>query len=702
VVAVLGATLLYSPSIYAVSFQPVSPDELKMTQESHAPGAAAVILYRQVDRDDNGLTPHEDNYLRIKILTKAGAKYAAIEIPFAKGNENIVHINARTIKPDGSIVAFDGPVVEKPLVPKKQLKDMAKTFTLPGVEVGSIIEYYYTIDYPPHNVIGVGNTAVVSSLMPETGAAQPIRAAARIDARASDMDREGSRTLSTIGQGGIDSHWILSQELFTKSAKFTLKPYEPSSSSNLQMEVRQSWQLLPPGTAPPVQGSDHIVRLETSNVPAFHQEEYAPPDNELKARVDFIYSLEPLDSDANRYWKKVGKDLNGRLEAFLGKKSTMEAAAGQIVSPGDSPETKLRKLYARVQQMRNTSYQPQLAEPESKSEKAAANVEELWKRGYGDGPSLTWLYLALVRAAGFEAHGVWVPERDQYFFNPQLQDRSRLNANLVVIKLEGKDVYCDPGSRFTPFGLLPWPKTAVSGLRLDKDGGSWIKTPLPESSASRVERKAQLQLSATTGDLEGKLTVTFTGLEAAGRRAEAAAQDEIGRKKALEDEVKQDIPAPSEVELTNAPDWNDAAQPLVAEFKLKVPAWVSKGPGPHVFLVGLFGAKEKHVFESEQRTHAICFDFPAEKADDVTLELPPGWRVVRMPSEQNLDGHVVKYNLKVENGKESVHLARSLKVDLLMLDTSYYEALRGFFEDVRISDQNQVAVQPGPGAAAAN
>jgi hypothetical protein len=29
----------------------------------------AIILYRQVDRDDNGRTSHEDNYYRVKILT---------------------------------------------------------------------------------------------------------------------------------------------------------------------------------------------------------------------------------------------------------------------------------------------------------------------------------------------------------------------------------------------------------------------------------------------------------------------------------------------------------------------------------------------------------------------------------------------------------------------------------------------------------
>src|SRR6266704_4231838 len=64
---------------------PISPEELKMTSVPEAPGAPAVYLYRQVDRNDTERAATEYNYLRIKILTEEGRKYANIEIPFRKG-----------------------------------------------------------------------------------------------------------------------------------------------------------------------------------------------------------------------------------------------------------------------------------------------------------------------------------------------------------------------------------------------------------------------------------------------------------------------------------------------------------------------------------------------------------------------------------------------------------------------------------------
>src|ERR1700722_9640528 len=106
---------------------PISPDELKMTGLAEAPGAPAVILYRQGDREDSKIhNPHEHNYLREEIFTEEGRKYADAEIPFVKDQYNIVNIRARTIHPDGLVVTFDGKVYEKEIVKGRGIKYLAK------------------------------------------------------------------------------------------------------------------------------------------------------------------------------------------------------------------------------------------------------------------------------------------------------------------------------------------------------------------------------------------------------------------------------------------------------------------------------------------------------------------------------------------------------------------------------------------------
>jgi hypothetical protein len=643
---VLGMAAYYPVTVSAsIGFQPISPEELKMTSEPQAPGAPAVILYRQVDRDDNGLTSHEDNYYRIKILTEEGREYSEVKIPCFKDRGNIVGIRARTIRPDGTVVNFEGKIIEKFMTKGSGPKYLAKTFTLPDVQVGSIIEYYYTEDLSETNI--------------------------------------------------FDSHWILSNELFTERAKFSLKPYEAAGSPKerekfVELEDRHAAELsaqalsvipytpvgfvnyyhlhwtsqgLPPGTSGPITGPDRIIRLDARNIPAFQTEEFMPPENELKSRVDFVYSRELPTQDVNKFWIKTGKMLNSQLETFVGNRKSMVHEVEEIVAPNDSPEIKLRKIYARVQQMRNTSYEVQRTEQEEhENEKSAKTAEDVWKSGYGGRDQLTWLFLALVRAAGFEAYGVWASDRENYFFSPVWMDRGRLDANIVLVKLNGKDLYFDPGVAFTPFGLLPWAETSVQGLQMDKRGGTWVRTMLPESAQSRIERRANLKL-ADTGDLEGKLTVTFTGLEAHSRRLDERNVDEVGRKQFLERQVQEFIPAASEVALVNKPEWTSSAPTLVAEFNLKVPGWASAAGYRAVVPVGLFSASEKHVFDPVTRVHPIYMEFPCQKLDDVTIEIPSGWQMTSLPPGQSQLGHIVEYSLKVENDKGKLHLERMLNLD---------------------------------------
>jgi Domain of Unknown Function with PDB structure (DUF3857) len=645
-IGLLCAASFGLPSVTAASdgFQPISPEELKMTGESQAPGAPAIILFREVDRKDLGRANTEYNYVRIKILTEEGRKYANIEIPYLREHATISNIRARTIHPDGSIVNFDGKVYEQVISKSKGSKYLAKTFTMPDVQAGSIIEYHFNYDF---------------------------------------------------GDGYVyNSHWILSDELFTKKALFTLLPYS-------RWPVQWSWPAgLPAGAPPPKEDPDKIIRMTAVNVPAFHIEDYMPPANELKFRVDFVYSQEGFEQNEDKYWKRFGKKEFDRVEGFIGRQKAMQEAVAGIVSPSDSPEVKLRKIYARCQQIRNVSYEALKTGEEEKRDKLKPvdNVEELWKSGYGRGDQITWLFLGLARAAGFEGYPALVASRAEYFFNPKRMNSKELDANVVAVKLNGKDMFFDPGAAFMPFGLLPWFETGVQGRKLDKDGGSWIDTPLPDSSVSRVEHKADLKLT-DEGSLEGKVTLTFTGLEAYLLRVEERNEDDVARKKLLEERLKESIPSSVEVELTKQPDWKSSENTFVAEYDVKIPGWASNAGKRALLSVGLFSAPEKHMFEHTDRVFPIYFAFPFQKVDDISIQLPLGWQVGSVPKPTDQDGKAVQYTLTAEGDKAGLRLKRKVRSDLYLVPTDKYSALRSFYQIVRSGDEQQIVLQQGAAAA---
>jgi hypothetical protein len=442
--------------------------------------------------------------------------------------------------------------------------------------------------------------------------------------------------------------------------------------------------------------------MTTQDIPAFQVEDFMPPENEMKLRVEFDYSdVSSIETDQTKYWKKFGKKQFDRVEGFVGKDKAMQQAVAQIISPSDSPEAKLQKIYARVQQVRNLSYEPRRSEQEMKRDKLKENknVADLWENGYGWGRDITWLFLALVKAAQFEAYPVLASGRSEYFFRPARMNSDELDSNVVMVKLDGKDIYFDPGTAFLPYGLLPWAEAGVGGLKLDHDGGSWVTTALPPSSASRIERKADLKLSED-GSLEGKVTITFTGLEALSRRLELRQSDDAARKKYLEDQLAEYVPAAIETELKIQPDWKSSSEPLVAEYQVKIPGWSAPAGKRAVLPVGLFGATEKHIFEHAHREFPIVFAFPFKKADDVTIALPAGWQISSAPKDVDHDLKGAEFAFKSDGKNGTVHFTRVLRCDLYMVSADQYPTLRTFFQIVRSGDEQQILLQPGAAAAA--
>ncbi len=479
----------------------------------------------------------------------------------------------------------------------------------------------------------------------------------------------------------------MSQDLFTRYAKFSLDPYR-------QFTLSYSWPAgLPDNTAPPKDEHGRI-RLETRNVPAFVTEEYMPPENELKYRVDFIYmsdsDLKP-EKDPAAFWKKFGKRAFVHVENYVDKRRAMADAVSQIVATGDAPDVKLRKIYERVQRMRNLGYERRKSTQEEDREKIRdnKNAEDVWTHGYGDGNDLALLFLALARAAGIQADPVMVSTRDTHFFNPRVMNSSELNSYVVLATLEGKPLYLDPGIALAPFGMLPWSETAVLGLRLDKDGGGWITTPLPEPGESRVERKAHFKLTRD-GVLEGRVTVAYTGQEALWRRQEEMNEDEADRKQFLEDQIRADIPSGVDVELTNHPDWDGAASPLAADYDLKIPGWAAAAGQRALLPMGLFCAREKRAFVHTTRIHPLYFSFPHQSADDITIELPDNLQVSSVPKPRMSDRTTLVYSESAEARNGSLLLHREVSVHLSLVKVKYFDVIQDFFQAVRSADEEQV------------
>lgn len=475
----------------------VTPHDLQVKEVPGSPGAPAIQLFymHRVDYSDR---KGEFFYHRIKVLTEAGRKYGNIEVivPFDK---SLKDLKARVVRADGSILEFKDKPFEKTVFQTRGIRVKAKALTLPEVEVGSIIEYKYWLR---------GDESYV-----------------------------------------YDTTWTVEHALFTVREQFLFK-----YSGSLSLAFVASPGLSRQPTVP----KKGIAELELENVPAFHSEEHMPPEENYKLHVRFFFSSETR-STVDRYWQDVGEKLASYIQNFIGNHKEVREAAAEAMGSETDPEKRLRRIYDRVQKIRNLSYERSRSEVEDEKNKIQKNehVADVLKHGYGTRKDIAMLFAAMAKAAGFDAAVLPVASRRMHLFERDVLSVAQLDTELVSVKLNGKEIFLDPGTPFCPFGLLRWMNTATVALRPEKHNSVLITIPDQVPAKAITSRAAVLKLSED-GGLSGDLSVEFKAGEALERRLDALNTDEAGRAKDLENEVKNVLPEGATVKLLDSQGWEKA------------------------------------------------------------------------------------------------------------------------------------------------
>jgi len=138
--------ILVSPTVFAGDeWRAVTPEELAMKTAKVEADADAEAIFWEVRIDDSSSENLSmQHYVRVKIFTDRGReKYSKFDIPFSKGMK-IKDIAARVIKADGSAVEIQkDDIFEREIVRANGLKVRAKSFAVPNLDPGVIVEYRY-------------------------------------------------------------------------------------------------------------------------------------------------------------------------------------------------------------------------------------------------------------------------------------------------------------------------------------------------------------------------------------------------------------------------------------------------------------------------------------------------------------------------------------------------------------------------------
>jgi hypothetical protein len=417
----------------------------------------------------------------------------------------------------------------------------------------------------------------------------------------------------------------------------------------------------------------------------------------MKLRVYFYYQQ---NMNADDYWKAEGKFWNKDVEGFVGRKRGVDEALTKVISPADTPEQKVRKIYAFVSSLENQSYIPERTEQEEKVLELRSNkgADDVLQHRSGTHDDLNQLFVSMVRAAGIPASLIWVPDRSHEIFIKQMLSTYQFDAEIAIVQLDGKDVFLDPGTKFCPYGILDWRYSGVEGLRQSAKGTEFGRTAEPTYAQSVTTRLARVALD-DHGMLTGTVSLLFKGAAAMHRRQEGGKTDAEGRKKLLEDGLREILPGNADITLANSPDWDNVEPPLIAQFHISCPFAVAAGKRL-MLQQHLFQVNEKPRFPATQRTNPLYFHLPWQEADEVHITIPAGMEIESFAPDDTIKLDYALY--KVQQKREApdkIFSRRDLIMGQGLFTPNEYKEIKGFFDKVKADDDQPALVRLSPSVA---
>jgi hypothetical protein len=650
----------------ASDFKPIPPEELQIKEVPGQPNAPAIVLFHEELADD--VMHFQSVYTRLKVLTEAGRKYADVQLAYSS-KFALSSLDARTIHADGSIVEFDGDAFVK----SHGGDDKASSFTLPDVQVGSIIEYRYV-------------TVTEGFKSAKRGPNGEIRTVRSFNA----------------------PYWRMQTELFQKRVHYSYRPWNGQNTGEQNMRV-ESVARLPKGVNTKLVGDK--TDLVMTDIPPFVEEEHMPPADTLQYDVRFYeHNLDRGAYTNNDYWKMAGDRWNDHSSQFLSDKKAMRNALAQIVQPTDTAEQKVRKIYAFIGTFTNLTYQQKLSDQEAKDKglfrrKLYCSPFGKWfpdQYGYTDEPvlrnkmgtreDLTWLFVGLVREAGIPASLMRVTARDQSYFTPEYPECSQLDNELAIVTLDGKEQFLDPGTLFAPYGQLHWKSEGARGIRQSASGHGTEVASTPPSSykTATIKRLGQLRVTEQ-GSVTGTIKVAYFGQEALVRRLDVARRGSGWRKRYIEDELKKLLPADSQVSLTNEPAYETSADPLLAEYKVTIPLATSSANHWTLPMQALH-FNQPTMFVPADRVNPVYLDYPYIAQDEMHITLPSGMTVESAPAKELLKPDFGYYSTDYKQKDRELVATRVLAVSQNLIAVDKYPALKTFFDKVKAADDQKTVL----------
>lgn len=630
----------------AADWPPISPADLALKTPRLDPAADAEALLWDVRITDatkgEQFSTVFEHHLRVKIFSDRGReRYASVELPYTP-YRRVRDIEGRTVAPNGTITELRGrDVFDRTIVEAAGTKIKARTFVLPAVTPGAIIDYRWT---------EVEDDLLANNL-----------------------------------------ELVLQREIPTHVVRYHIKAL-PLREFGYQMSTAGFNLTAAPTVVPESQGYTGVVM---NDIPALRREPFMPPDLAVKPWLLLQYvDLAQAQKPEAEFWKAYAVSLYASAKPALAETSEVKQAVRELRAAGPviSPEAivgYVRRHIART----DTDTAPSTLKPRDNK-----SGGEALKNGVGRRNDLAFAMVAIARQAGLDATIAMFPDRDHFYSTTALKQPYFLTRALPAVKTAEGWRFFDPGNEYAKDGHLAWEQEGQYAIIVTENGSEIARVPSSRAAQTVKRRSATLTLNAA-GDLEGSATLTYSGHLAVQYRERDDDEAPAERERFWKEELARVWPGATVSGLTLEPA-ADPQAPYVVKATLTLPGFAQQ-TGNRLFVQpALMQRGATAMFPAATRTHRVVFPYAWREEDDIAIRLPEGVDAEPpvKPTVLGQPGAAVYYTGEVSFDAATSTLAwrRVLEVGAqggVVFDPPSYPALKAFFDTLLRADQTTVPLR---------
>ena len=599
-----------TPSHLAWQWSPA--ESLIRPAAARFPDAPAVILNLDIKlwqslRADIHPLIHYQHHQAIAVLKKEGLSYAEVHIPVGP-DEGLLDLHARTISPTGVVQLVEASRILTATDSAGTVERNQQVFRFPAAQVGSILEWIYTIEYR-------GFMTHLSE---------------RID-----------RELPIIS---YTAQWMATDEV-----KYKVKAYNVASAlTRDQSESGLTRQ-----------------RLALTDIPARRDEFWAPPWrlrspwwNYRVAHLDGYTRRGSINYSVSDNWADILRSTARALyldrgEYFGGLDGLVKFSAAECRGAQRCIIEKALQWLQRVPLQKMSSSLTLRPLKQVLASGGATSIERTVFLAY------------LLRQAGVSAIYTAVARGQKGVVDTEVPSLQQFNHLILYLPQGGPPgLWVDPSCEFCQVGEVPSWTAQQEGLRfvIDTDPGNpkLIATPVIVEGKVRGTNRDEHHFTATlneAGDLEATVDAVTDGSYARDLRIARrfAAKKQFSEQ--AERFVKSCVPT-AQVRSQELPACDDLQGTCRTRIAYAVPAYATIIEDRLLVPLTLLETSWDNAAEEPERRFDIYVGEGTHDEEVLKLTAPPGWELAEIPGAEQLSTSAVDVSLRVTGEGRTVELRR--------------------------------------------